>query len=83
MGSLRSGYVFEYTGVEPREATWQGSPSDDWDTEVYGPTGAERMLGCKRIDGAQCNVYACPDGVIRARTTVSAGRVPPVGEVGW
>lgn len=60
-----SGYAFE--------APKQGPNSDEWEIEEYKPTGKERFIGFRTIDGALCAVFSCGDRKNRAQTTVSLG----------
>lgn len=60
---METGYCYEYTGG----GDWRTQKgSEGWDIEVYTPTGGERYVTLRRIDGTSCAVFACPDGVFRA-----------------
>jgi hypothetical protein len=65
---MPSGYCYEFGRDDSR---WYISISEDWDTVVYTPTGTETKVGEKRIDGAPCVVFACPDGKFRAVNRVN------------
>lgn len=48
---LQSGYAYETHGH------WQESTDDDWDTVMITPTGSERYVGVRMIDGSRMNVF--------------------------
>ena len=60
---MLDGYCFELEGAD-----WFASVNDDWAIAVYRPTGAETLVGWRWIDGSRCNVFLCPDGIVRAQT---------------
>lgn len=66
---MPDGYCFEFelTG------DWTGSADDYWNIEVYKPTGQEKQVGSRFIDGSRCCVFSCPDGKFRAVNAVSVG----------
>ena len=68
---LPSGYVFEFTG----SGEWDVRLGDeDMDIVLYTSDDSETYLGSTSIDGADCCVFRCSDGVIRAATAVSCQR---------
>jgi hypothetical protein len=46
-----SGYRFEFSG----KRNWRSSKDDNWNTEV-GKNMCGRVVGRRRIDGAECSV---------------------------
>lgn len=58
---MMSGYCYELTDE---------MDFPDWETAIYTPTGEERFLFCREIDGAKCAVFACPDGMFRAQLAI-------------
>lgn len=48
-----SGYAYEYDGKY-----WKTGPNDDWETVVFDPTGDEKFVGTRTIDGYPCNVWS-------------------------
>lgn len=67
---LADGYSLELTGGGK---DWRRAKDERWEVAVYGPTGAERHVGSRRIDGAACFVFRCPDGKYRACLTLACG----------
>ncbi len=76
---MNSGYCFELRArCREKDPTsrrarawrryWRRADDERWDTEVYTPTGTEREVGTRRIDGTPCRVWACQDGLYRAQT---------------
>lgn len=43
---------------------WQESSDEDWDQEMYSPTGDERFVGVRTIDEARVNVWRSDDGYV-------------------
>lgn len=67
---MRHGYCFLLTQDNPKfPVTWHGysSPDDLWEIEVYKPTGTERLVGSRTIDGSIHRVFLCEDGQYRAQ----------------
>lgn len=66
--TMPSGYCFLFNEKTDGEAngTWNRSSSEPWEEEVYSPTGKERLVGSRYIDGCLCRVFLCPDGSYRA-----------------
>lgn len=50
--SPMSGYAFEHEGKN-----WKASRDDNWDIIMYTPTGRERFLGTRYVDGSKVNVW--------------------------
>jgi hypothetical protein len=51
---LAPGYKYEYTGT-PRSTMWKSSKDDWWDTVMFKAV-CGKLLGKRRIDGAQVAV---------------------------
>ena len=66
---MKSGYCYVLT----KSAGWKVARDDSWDIEVYTPTGQEKRVGARAIDGAMVQVFKCPDGGYRAQTNVFLG----------
>lgn len=64
----KSGYAFEYGG-----RNWRSTANDNWDIVVYSPTGNEKFVGRRRVDGSEVNVWRSGSRHI-AQTTVMTGR---------
>lgn len=67
-----SGYA--YRNVE--DGDWRGSSDDVWETIMYTPTGNEKLLGERHIDGARVRVFRMDDGWYVAQTAVVTGGKP-------
>ena len=68
---LTPGYCFE---LEPTSGRWSDASDDDWMTELFEPTGRERLCGFREIDGAPCAVFRCRDGRHRAQLLAACER---------
>lgn len=66
---ILDGYVYVYNN-KPDPVMWFNSPDDDWDIELYYPTGEEDWRGKIKINNVPCHVFLCPDGKVRASTNV-------------
>jgi hypothetical protein len=64
---MQSGYAFEFEGTR----RWRASSDERWETVCYTPLGDERAVGSRTIDGAECVVFKCSDGIFRAQTAVA------------
>lgn len=68
---IASGYAYE---ADP--AAWGDDylliPNDEWETVIYMPNGAERLLGFVKINGSDCAVFHCSDGLFRAQSVIYA-----------
>lgn len=53
-----SGYAYETTNH------WQESSDEDWDTVMYTPTGSEKFVGVRTVDGSRVNVWKGADGYV-------------------
>lgn len=69
---MTPGYCFLYDhGPENHHLyEWWCSLDEKWDMEIYSPTGAETLIGTRRINDTLCNVWQCPDGNYRAQTAL-------------
>jgi hypothetical protein len=65
----QSGYAFEHRG-----RNWRNSRDESWDTVMFTPTGRERYIGTRYVDGAEVNVWVS-DGRHIAQTVVMTGRL--------
>lgn len=72
---IASGYAYE---ADP--AAWSDDylsiPNDEWETVIYMPDGAERLLGFVKINGSDCAVFHCSDGLFRAQSVVYVLSLP-------
>lgn len=65
---MRDGYCFELDlSGQKNEKDWRTSSDELWAIEIYKPTGEEKLVGGRFIDGARVRVYLCPDGLYRAQ----------------
>jgi hypothetical protein len=64
-----SGYAYRYE----QDNDWRGSSDELWDTIVYTPTGNEKLLGERTIDGSRMRVFRTDDGWYIAQTVVGTG----------
>lgn len=82
---LQSGYAYKLL-PGAKKARWRYAKDDLWDTEVVTPTGHEKYLGTRTIDGAQCSVFDCgADGIcaqMEHMTRVNALKSRPVNSQG-
>lgn len=69
-GRMMPGYAYQFDPFDLARSYYDSS-SEDWDTVIYSPTGRERYLMTRRIDGCPCRVYQCEDGKIRAQTVAA------------
>lgn len=65
----QSGYAYRYE----QDNDWRGSSDELWDTVRYTPTGNEKLLGERYIDGSRVRVFRTDDGWFIAQTTVATG----------
>ena len=59
---MTEGYCYELAG-----RTWRTADDDDWEVTLSEPTGRERLLGFREIDGAPCAVFRCGGARLRAQ----------------
>lgn len=70
-----SGYAYEAAGEGDLDG--MDTPNDEWDTIMYTPTGRERFLGVRNIDGARCNVWQSGERVIAQLEHMTRNASPP------
>jgi hypothetical protein len=61
--TMVDGYCYELSG-----RTWRSATDNDWETDMHAPSGRERLLGFREIDGAPCAVFRCAGARVRAQT---------------
>ncbi len=61
---MESGYCYEFDG----DGSLLTSSDENWDIEVYVPTGRELWVSKRKIDGSTCMIFKCCDGRYRAQT---------------
>ena len=57
-------YAFVFSG----SSDWKQSLPDDWDLDVVGLDGTEKVLGHRQIDGSICKILQLADGTLVAVT---------------
>lgn len=74
---MSDGYAYEFEG----KRRWRASSSELWETVCYTPTGDEKAVGTRDIDGTTCVVYRCLDGKFRAQTKAHVDTYNRVAEL--
>jgi len=60
--AMSEGYCYELSG-----RTWRSADDADWEIGLYEPSGRERLLGFREIDGAPCAVFRCAGARLKAQ----------------